>query len=48
MKIVDGSKQVIFNFMKSGQKNIDKVDHYVCRPIIQKNTKIGPIYHWVK
>lgn len=25
-----------------------EVDHWVRVPIVQRNTKIGPIYHWVK
>ena len=27
---------------------MEKVDHWLYVPIKQKNTKIGPIYHWIK
>ncbi len=26
----------------------EEVGHWVYTPIVQKNKKIGPIYHWVK
>ena len=27
---------------------LDKVGHWLYVPIKQKNSKIGPIYHWIK
>lgn len=30
------------------QDPMQKLDHWVRVPIVQRNTKIGPIYHWVK
>ena len=32
---------------KDPAKN-EPLEHWVRVPIVQKNTSIGPIYHWVK
>jgi hypothetical protein len=47
IKLVDNAKNVFPPITKDAS-SLQLLDHWVRVPIVQRNEKIGPIYHWTK